>query len=67
MCATEVLSPPDNISVSVKDGELSVTWALPSSKDTENPECFEYQLDLGDKVQYVCMCYFLMHINKTNY
>ncbi|XP_036939005.1 interleukin-5 receptor subunit alpha-like [Acanthopagrus latus] len=45
----EVLSPPDNISVSVKDGELSVTWALPSSKDTENPECFEYQLDLGDK------------------
>ncbi|XP_067331286.1 interleukin-5 receptor subunit alpha-like isoform X2 [Channa argus] len=45
----EVLSPPSNISASVKDKYLMVTWSLPGSRTTTNPQCFEYQLDLGDQ------------------
>lgn len=52
MCATEVLSPPQNISASVKNEGLVVTWGLPHSHIDPNPHCFEYQLDMGDKVQY---------------
>ncbi|XP_049454089.1 granulocyte-macrophage colony-stimulating factor receptor subunit alpha-like isoform X2 [Epinephelus fuscoguttatus] len=45
----EVLSPPQNISASVKDGDLLVTWDLPHSRANSNPSCFEYQLDMGDQ------------------
>lgn len=55
VCATEVLSPPHNISASVKDGDLLVSWALPYSQVSSNPSCFEYQLDMGDQVQHVCV------------
>lgn len=53
-CATEVLSPPRNISASVKDGDLLVTWDLPRSRADYNPSCFEYQLDFGEQV-YLCV------------
>lgn len=55
VCATEVLSPPHNISASVKEGNLLVSWSLPYSKVSSNTWCFEYQLDLGDQVQHVCV------------
>ncbi|XP_074506528.1 uncharacterized protein LOC141776679 [Sebastes fasciatus] len=45
----EVLSPPQNISASVKDGGLLVTWGLPPRQEDIPPECFEYQLDMGDQ------------------
>ncbi|XP_031162674.2 granulocyte-macrophage colony-stimulating factor receptor subunit alpha-like isoform X2 [Sander lucioperca] len=45
----EVLSPPQNISASVKNEGLVVTWGLPHSHIDPNPHCFEYQLDMGDK------------------
>ncbi|XP_029309512.1 cytokine receptor-like factor 2 [Cottoperca gobio] len=45
----EVLSPPPNISASVKDGDLVVTWGLPHSRADTNPECFEYQLAMADQ------------------
>ncbi|XP_028449948.1 granulocyte-macrophage colony-stimulating factor receptor subunit alpha-like isoform X2 [Perca flavescens] len=45
----EVLSPPPNISASVKDGGLVVTWGLPHSREDTHPYCFEYQLDMGDQ------------------
>ncbi|XP_034095725.1 uncharacterized protein LOC117562059 isoform X2 [Gymnodraco acuticeps] len=47
----EVLSPPQNISASIKDGGLLVTWGLPHSRADPNlnPDCFEYQLDMGDQ------------------
>ncbi|XP_078120765.1 uncharacterized protein LOC144526904 isoform X2 [Sander vitreus] len=45
----EVLSPPQNISVSVKDEGLVVTWGLPHSRVDPYPHCFEYQLDMGDQ------------------
>ncbi|XP_035525874.1 granulocyte-macrophage colony-stimulating factor receptor subunit alpha-like [Morone saxatilis] len=45
----EVLLPPQNISVSVKDGNLLVTWALPHSRVSYNPSCFDYQLEVGDQ------------------
>ena len=32
-----------------------MTWALPYSQTDANPECFEYQLDMGDQVQYACV------------
>ncbi|KAJ4944191.1 hypothetical protein JOQ06_012736 [Pogonophryne albipinna] len=50
----EVLSPPQNISASIKDGGLLVTWGLPHSraKPEPEPDCFEYQLDMGDQLLY---------------
>ncbi|XP_056276676.1 granulocyte-macrophage colony-stimulating factor receptor subunit alpha-like isoform X2 [Pseudoliparis swirei] len=45
----EVLPPPQNIYISVRDGGLLVTWALPQSRVRVNPSCFEYQLDMGDQ------------------
>ncbi|XP_070775088.1 interleukin-13 receptor subunit alpha-1-like isoform X2 [Enoplosus armatus] len=45
----EVLSPPQNVSASIKDGGLLVTWGLPRSREYSNPSCFEYQLDMGDQ------------------
>ncbi|KAK5919209.1 hypothetical protein CgunFtcFv8_023117 [Champsocephalus gunnari] len=45
----EVLSPPQNISASIKDGGLLVTWGLPHSRADNDPFCFEYQLDMGDQ------------------
>uniref|UniRef100_UPI0037E93F66 interleukin-13 receptor subunit alpha-1-like n=1 Tax=Semicossyphus pulcher TaxID=241346 RepID=UPI0037E93F66 len=49
MLMLEVLSPPQNISASFKDGGLLVTWSLPHSRESLKPSCFEYQLDLGDQ------------------
>lgn len=60
-----VLSPPDNISVSVKDGDLSVSWTLPSSKDTEAPECFEYELDLGNQESPKTVQYELFYTGQN--
>ncbi|XP_026230242.1 granulocyte-macrophage colony-stimulating factor receptor subunit alpha-like isoform X2 [Anabas testudineus] len=45
----EVLSPPSNISVSVKDEVLQVTWGLPGNRLKWTEQCFEYELDLGDQ------------------
>ncbi|XP_068593900.1 interleukin-13 receptor subunit alpha-1-like [Cebidichthys violaceus] len=42
----EVMPPPQNISASVRDGGLLVTWGLPQNRDES---CFEYQLDMGDQ------------------
>ncbi|XP_040000700.1 interleukin-5 receptor subunit alpha-like isoform X2 [Xiphias gladius] len=43
----EVLSPPVNVTATVKDGGLLVTWGPPNNRS--RPSCFEYQLDLGDQ------------------
>lgn len=53
--AAEVLPPPPNFSASLRDGELLVTWSPPISRATKNLKCFEYQLDMGDQVKYVCV------------
>lgn len=45
----EVLSPPQNISASIKDGALNITWDVPHSRSDFNPRCFTYELDLGDQ------------------
>ncbi|XP_061791240.1 granulocyte-macrophage colony-stimulating factor receptor subunit alpha-like isoform X2 [Nerophis lumbriciformis] len=45
----EVLLPPGNISASVDDHGLVVSWELPYSRATPDPSCFEYELDVGDK------------------
>ncbi|KAM9350079.1 uncharacterized protein ABDE67_009797 [Symphorus nematophorus] len=45
----ETLSSPPNISASVKDGDLMVTWGLPYSREINKVQCFEYQLDMGDQ------------------
>ncbi|XP_068427588.1 interleukin-5 receptor subunit alpha-like [Clinocottus analis] len=45
----EVLPPPQNISASVRDGGLLVTWDLPQSREEKNPVCLEYQLDMDDQ------------------
>ncbi|XP_023277696.1 interleukin-5 receptor subunit alpha-like [Seriola lalandi dorsalis] len=43
----EVVSPPSNISATIKDGNLLVTWSPPYNRS--KPSCFEYLLDLGDQ------------------
>ncbi|KAG7227336.1 hypothetical protein INR49_000340 [Caranx melampygus] len=40
----EVQPPPSNVSATVKDGKLLVTWSPPTT-----PTCLEYELDLGDQ------------------
>ncbi|KAM3605411.1 uncharacterized protein V6R79_025447 [Siganus canaliculatus] len=47
----EVLPPPQNISASIKNGDLVVTWDPPASREDLTHDCFEYQLDLGDQEQ----------------
>ncbi|XP_013864375.1 granulocyte-macrophage colony-stimulating factor receptor subunit alpha [Austrofundulus limnaeus] len=42
-----LLPPPSNINASIKDGNLFVAWNLPKTKTTQNPACFDYQLDVG--------------------
>ncbi|XP_028988589.1 interleukin-5 receptor subunit alpha-like [Betta splendens] len=51
----EVLSPPSNISISVKDGNLLVMWNQPFSHTTKNSNCFDYELDLGDKENIISL------------
>ncbi|KAI4795574.1 hypothetical protein KUCAC02_029798 [Chaenocephalus aceratus] len=38
-----------NISASIKDGGLLVTWGAAHSRADTDPYCFEYQLDMGDQ------------------
>ncbi|XP_008275921.1 interleukin-5 receptor subunit alpha-like [Stegastes partitus] len=46
----EVLSPPQNISASIKDGGLDITWDAPHPRSNINPtRCFNYQLDMSSK------------------
>ncbi|XP_054870653.1 granulocyte-macrophage colony-stimulating factor receptor subunit alpha-like [Amphiprion ocellaris] len=45
----EVLSPPQNISASIKDGALHITWDVPHSRSDFSPRCFTYELDMGDQ------------------
>ncbi|KAM7378899.1 hypothetical protein PAMP_004490 [Pampus punctatissimus] len=45
----EVLLPPSNLSASVKDGNLLVTWLPPRSRQGHRRTCFEYQMDMGDQ------------------
>lgn len=56
VCATGVQPAPPNLSVSVKNESLLVTWGLPDSR-TQIASCLEYELDLGDKVEEVCLLY----------
>lgn len=61
VCATGVQPAPPNLSASVKNGSLLVTWGLPDSR-TQIASCLEYELDLGDKVEellnyYRCLCF----------
>lgn len=55
VCAKELLLPPQIISATVEDGNLVVQWDLPKSRVTTKEKCFDYQLDMGDKVQNVCV------------
>ncbi|XP_022611059.1 erythropoietin receptor-like [Seriola dumerili] len=43
----EVVSPPSNISATIKNDSLLVTWSPPHNRS--NSRCFEYLLDLGDQ------------------
>lgn len=51
-----LLPPPTNITASIKDGNLFVTWNLPNTKTTRNPYCFDYQLDVGEHVRHILFC-----------
>ncbi|XP_059201352.1 granulocyte-macrophage colony-stimulating factor receptor subunit alpha-like [Centropristis striata] len=53
----EVLPPPPNISASITDGVLLVTWGLPHTRIAVDSSCFEYQLDLGhhDQERYLSL------------
>lgn len=62
MAMLEVLSPPQNISASIKDGDLLVTWGLPFSRIGSNPTCFEYQLDMGDQEKLKSLTNQLLYI-----
>ncbi|XP_029687438.1 cytokine receptor common subunit gamma-like isoform X2 [Takifugu rubripes] len=45
----EVPPPPENISTSVTgENLLLVSWSLPESQILFDPNCYEYQLDIGD-------------------
>ncbi|KAM9719491.1 interleukin-13 receptor subunit alpha-1-like [Menidia menidia] len=44
-----VLSPPQNISASVKEGSLLIEWTIPNEISIPNPGCYDYQLDFGDQ------------------
>ncbi|KAM7401185.1 hypothetical protein PAMA_005396 [Pampus argenteus] len=45
----EVLLPPSNLSASVKDGNLLVTWVTPTNRRHYYLSCFEYQMDIGNQ------------------
>ncbi|XP_074544025.1 uncharacterized protein LOC141803880 [Halichoeres trimaculatus] len=45
----EVLPPPRDVSASIKNGALLVTWSKPINVADSGPHCFEYQLDMGDQ------------------
>ncbi|XP_022050938.2 granulocyte-macrophage colony-stimulating factor receptor subunit alpha-like [Acanthochromis polyacanthus] len=49
MALLEVLSPPQNISASIKNGALNITWDVPHSRSDYSPRCFTYELDMGDQ------------------
>ncbi|CAF97656.1 unnamed protein product [Tetraodon nigroviridis] len=44
----EAPTPPRNISASLKDKNLLVTWSLPESRVSSKSSCFQYQLAIGD-------------------
>ncbi|KAF7223000.1 interleukin-13 receptor subunit alpha-1 isoform X1 [Nothobranchius furzeri] len=44
------LSPPTNVCASIEGTHLYISWNLPDSNNIANPDCFEYQLDLGEQV-----------------
>lgn len=48
--ATEVPSPPHNLTAVLDGSNLLVSWALPHSRTDPEDDCFVYQLDLGDQV-----------------
>ncbi|XP_041847762.1 uncharacterized protein LOC121644111 [Melanotaenia boesemani] len=41
--------PPANISASIIDGNLHVKWDLACKDSSNNSECFEYELDMGQQ------------------
>ncbi|KAM4597510.1 uncharacterized protein ACJ7VT_017026 [Polymixia lowei] len=43
----EVLSPPPNISASIRERALLVTWDIPYTPSSRSPKCFKYQLDIS--------------------
>nr|XP_015812958.2 granulocyte-macrophage colony-stimulating factor receptor subunit alpha [Nothobranchius furzeri]XP_054607464.1 granulocyte-macrophage colony-stimulating factor receptor subunit alpha [Nothobranchius furzeri] len=43
------LSPPTNVCASIEGTHLYISWNLPDSNNIANPDCFEYQLDLGEQ------------------
>ncbi|KAF1383411.1 hypothetical protein PFLUV_G00131620 [Perca fluviatilis] len=61
----EVLSPPPNISASVKDEGLVVTWGLPHSRVNPHSHCFEYQLDMGDQERFKTLTNKLLYIEPS--
>ncbi|XP_012723825.2 uncharacterized protein LOC105930254 [Fundulus heteroclitus] len=42
-----IIPPPANVTASVQDGSLNVTWDAPS--ESFPPHCFNYQLDMGEQ------------------
>ncbi|XP_049603072.1 granulocyte-macrophage colony-stimulating factor receptor subunit alpha isoform X2 [Syngnathus scovelli] len=57
----EVLPPPGNISASVKDKDLVVTWDKPRGRANYRSVCFEYQLAVGNQEQTQIQCCELSH------
>ncbi|KAM9791368.1 granulocyte-macrophage colony-stimulating factor receptor subunit alpha-like [Syngnathus typhle] len=57
----EVLPPPGNISASVKDKDLVVTWNKPRGRANSNSLCFEYELAVGNPEQILIPSRELSH------
>ncbi|XP_065809869.1 interleukin-5 receptor subunit alpha isoform X1 [Labrus bergylta] len=57
----EVLPPPENISASIKDGGLVVTWSKPKSRTNLNLHCSEFELVVGDQEKPISLHNQLSH------
>lgn len=60
VCATEVPSPPKTITAEIQNGVLNVTWSLPFTRQTY---CFEYEVDIGNQVQYSLSLCIIMSVD----
>ncbi|CAJ1071632.1 interleukin-5 receptor subunit alpha-like [Xyrichtys novacula] len=66
----EVLSPPQDITASISNGDLLVTWSKPMNRKDSLPDCFEYELDLGDQEEHkqmdTSLTYTLSNANPSH-